>query len=352
MEFFEKQFYHNSLGDWGIALLIIIGVIIATKLVIWFIKNVLKKLSAKTKTRLDDLLVEMLEEPIIYIFALGGIWLALKRLVFPPDITDYIDKGFWFVVILATTWFIARLLIALIDEYLAPAVEKSESDLDDQLLPIARKVIKYTIWILGILMALNNVGFNVGAILAGLGIGGLALAMAAKDTVANIFGGVTIFTDKPFVLGDRIKVSGYDGVVQEVGIRSTRIKTLSGTMLTVPNMKFTDGIIENVTMEPSRKVTLNLGLTYDTPEDKIQLAIDILKDIIGKTDGTEEKALVSFNAFGDFSLGILFIYYITKGADILQVQTNVNMQILKRFNENKLEFAFPTQSILATVNKE
>ncbi len=352
MEFFEKQWYHNSLGDWGIALLIIIGVVIATKLIIWFIKNVLKKLSAKTETRLDDLLVEMLEEPIIYIFALGGIWFALKRLVFPPEIIDYIDKGFWFVVILATTWFIARLLIALIDEYLAPAVEKSESDLDDQLLPIARKVIKYTIWVLGILMALNNVGFNVGAILAGLGIGGLALAMAAKDTVANIFGGVTIFTDKPFVLGDRIKISGYDGIVQEVGIRSTRIKTLAGTMLTVPNMKFTDGIIENISMEPSRKVTLNLGLTYDTPEDKVQLALDILKDIITNTDGTEDNVLVSFNAFGDFSLGVLFIYYITKGADILQVQTNVNMQILKRFNENKLEFAFPTQSILATVNKE
>jgi len=352
MDFFEKQFYHNSLGDWGIALLIIIGVVIATKLVIWFIKNVLKKLSAKTETRLDDLLVEMLEEPIIYIFALGGIWFALKRLVFPPDITDYIDKGFWFVVILAATWFIARLLIALIDEYLAPVIEKSDSDLDDQLLPIARKVIKYTIWTLGILIALSNVGFNVGAILAGLGIGGLALAMAAKDTVANIFGGVTIFTDKPFILGDRVKIGSYDGIVQEVGIRSTRIKTLSGTMLTVPNMKFTDGIIENISMEPSRKVTLNLGLTYDTPENKIQLAIDILKDIIANTKGTEENVLVSFNSFGDFSLGILFIYYITKGADILQVQTDVNMQILKRFNDNKLEFAFPTQSILAQISKE
>ncbi len=352
MDFFEKQFYHNSLGDWGIALLIIIGVVIATKLVIWFIKNVLKKLSAKTETRLDDLLVEMLEEPIIYIFALGGIWFALKRLVFPPDITDYIDKGFWFVVILAATWFIARLLIALIDEYLAPVIEKSDSDLDDQLLPIARKVIKYTIWTLGILIALSNVGFNVGAILAGLGIGGLALAMAAKDTVANIFGGVTIFTDKPFILGDRVKIGSYDGIVQEVGIRSTRIKTLSGTMLTVPNMKFTDGIIENISMEPSRKVTLNLGLTYDTPENKIQLAIDILKDIIANTKGTEENVLVSFNSFGDFSLGILFIYYITKGADILQVQTDVNMQILKRFNENKLNFAFPTQSILAQISKE
>ena len=351
MDFFEKQFYNNTIADWAISFLIIIGVVVVTKLLVWFIKNILKKLSAKSKTKLDDLLVDMLEEPLIYVFALGGIWFALRRLTFTEQVTGYIENGFWFIVIIAVTWFIARLLEALIDEYLAPIVEKSESDLDDQLLPVAKKAIKYTIWILGIIVALNNAGFNVGAILAGLGIGGLALAMAAKDTVANIFGGFTIFTDKPFVLGDRIKISGYDGTVLEVGIRSTRIKTLAGTVLTVPNMQFTGNIVENVTLEPSRKVSLNLGLTYDTPEDKIQLAIDILKDIIANTEGAEENNPTAFNSFGDFSLGILFIYYIKKGADILQVQTDVNMQILKRFNENKLEFAFPTQSILAQISK-
>jgi MscS family membrane protein len=351
MDFFEKQFYNNTVGDWAISLLIIIGAVVVTKLLVWFIKNIVKKLSAKSKTRIDDLIVDMLEEPLIYIFALGGIWFAIKRLTFPEQITVYLNNGFWFVVILVVTWFIARLLEALIDEYLTPIVKKSESDIDDQLLPVARKAIKYAIWILGIIIALNNAGFNVGAVLAGLGIGGLALAMAAKDTVANFFGGFTIFTDKPFILGDRIKVAGYDGIVQEVGLRSTRIKTLAGTILTVPNMKFTDNIVENISLEPSRKVTLNLGLTYDTPEDKIQLAIDILKDIIANTEGAEESVPVGFNSFGDFSLGIIFIYYIKKEADILQVQTDVNMQILKRFNENKLEFAFPTQSILAQISK-
>ncbi|MEE4260663.1 MAG: mechanosensitive ion channel family protein [Bacteroidales bacterium] len=351
MEFFERQFYHNTVTDWAISLLIIIGAVIVTKLLVWFIKNIVKKLSAKSKTKIDDLIVDMLEEPLIYIIALGGVWFAVNRLTFTDQVSSYLEHGFWFVVILVVTWFIARLLEALIDEYLTPIVKNSESDIDDQLLPVARKVIKYAIWILGVIIALNNAGFNVAAVLAGLGIGGLALAMAAKDTVANFFGGFTIFTDKPFVLGDRIKVAGYDGIVQEVGLRSTRIKTLAGTILTVPNMKFTDNIVENVSLEPSRKVTLNLGLTYDTPEDKIQLAIDILKDIIAHTEGTEENVPVGFNSFGDFSLGIIFIYYIKKEADILQVQTGVNMQILKRFNENKLEFAFPTQSILAQISK-
>ncbi|MCB2207603.1 MAG: mechanosensitive ion channel family protein [Bacteroidetes bacterium] len=351
MEFFERQFYHNTVADWAISLLIIIGAVVVTKLLVWFLKNIVKKLSAKSKTKIDDLIVDMLEEPLIYIIALGGVWFAVQRLTFTDQVSSYLDHGFWFVVILVVTWFIARLLEALIDEYLTPIVKNSESDIDDQLLPVARKAIKYAIWILGIIIALNNAGFNVGAVLAGLGIGGLALAMAAKDTVANFFGGFTIFTDKPFILGDRIKVAGYDGIVQEVGLRSTRIKTLDGTILTVPNMKFTDNIVENVSLEPSRKVALNLGLTYDTPEDKIQLAIDILKDIIAHTEGAEESVPVGFNSFGDFSLGIIFIYYIKKESDILQVQTDVNMQILKRFNENKLEFAFPTQSILAQISK-
>lgn len=351
MDFFKKQFYGNSIEDWAISLLIIIGVVVVTKLLVWFIKNVAKRFSAKSKTKIDDLIIDMLEEPLLYMMALVGIWYALKRLTFPDQISIYLENGFWFVVILASTWFIARLLEALIDEYLTPIVEKSESNLDDQLLPVARKMMKYTVWIIGIVIALSNAGFNVGAILAGLGIGGLALAMAAKDTVANFFGGFTIFTDKPFVLGDRIKIAGHDGIIEEVGIRSTRIKTLAGTILTVPNMKFTDNIVENITLEPSRKVTLNLGLTYDTTEEKIQLAIDILKDIIANTEGTEENVPVGFNAFGDFSLGIIFIYYIKKEADILQIQTDVNLQILKRFNENKLEFAFPTQSILAQVSK-
>ena len=136
--------------------------------------------------------------------------------------------------------------------------------MDDQLLPVVRKGLRATIWILGILVALNNAGYNVGALLAGLGIGGLALAMAAKDTVANIFGGVTIFTDKPFKINERIKLGGFDGTITEIGIRSTRLKTLEGRVVTIPNAKFTGGMVENVSMEPSRKVVLNLGLVYDT----------------------------------------------------------------------------------------
>ena len=182
-------------------------------------------------------------------------------------------------------------------------------------------------------------------LLAALGIGGLVFALAAQDSVANLFGGFTIFMDKPFKLRDRIKISGYDGTIKEVGIRSTRLVTLEGRTVTLPNKEFTGSPVENVSSEPTRKVVLNLGLTYDTDDKKIEQAMAILQKIVDNNEGIEEPPKIAFNQFGDFALNILFIYYIKKGADILGTQTAINLEILKQFNKSKLEFAFPSQTI-------
>ena len=171
------------------------------------------------------------------------------------------------------------------------------------------------------------------------------LALAAQDTVKSIFGGLMVFIDKPFKISDRIKVNGWDGTVEEIGVRSTRIRTLEGRLVTMPNGQFSDNAVENVTLEPSRKVVVNLGLTYETSPDNMEKAIQMLKDIASAHNGIEEDVLVSFNTWGDFAMGILFIYYIKSQGDILEVQTEMNMQILRKFNDAGLEFAYPTQTI-------
>ena len=166
--------------------------------------------------------------------------------------------------------------------------------------------------------------------------------------MANFFGGIMIFADKPFTVGDRIKIGGIDGTVAEIGIRSTRITTLEGRTVTLPNSMFTGDAVENVTKEPSRKVVLNLGLTYDMSPEQIEEAMEIIRVIVKERQAAkniEEDFALGFNSFGDFSLGILFIYYITKDEDILGVQTEVNLQVLKRFNAAGLEMAFPTQTV-------
>lgn len=344
-EYLYQDFYGNKIQEWLVAFGILIGSIIVAKLLYWVIGKYVKKATAKTKTGLDDLLVDQLEEPVVYGIGILGFYFAFNHLSFGENVDNFFTHVFTVTFILNVTWLLVRTLDSLIEEYVVPLVEKSESDLDDQLMPIVRKLVKALLWTLGIIIGLNNAGFDVTALIAGLGIGGLALALAAQDTVKNIFGGIMVYIDKPFRLKDRINVNGHDGFVEEVGIRSTRIRTLQGRQITIPNGQFSDNAIENITREPSRKIVLNLGLTYETPPEGMDKAMEMLKEIAGNHDSVEGDVLVSFNSWGDFAMGILFIYYIKPEGDILQTQTDINMEILRRFNAEGLEFAYPTQTI-------
>lgn len=344
-EFNWEAPFGNPLLDWGITAALIIGSVIVAKLIYWVLSTTVAKLTKKTKTNLDDLLLDMLEEPIAYGLGLIGIWNSIFWLELSAGAEGTIDKAFYLVAVGMVAWAITRTIEALIEAYLVPIVDKSDNELDDQLLPILRKTLKGTIWIIAIIIGLDNAGYDVGAIIAGLGIGGLAFALAAQDSVKNLFGGFTIFVDKPFTVKDRIKAQGFDGTVEEIGIRSTRIRTLDGRRVTIPNSKFAESAIENVSSEPNRKIVLNLGLTYDANADDLQKGIDILQAILKDTEGTEEKVVTGFNAFNDSSLNLILVYYISPGADIMGIQTSVNMRILTQFAEAKLEFAFPTQTL-------
>ncbi len=344
-DFLNQEFYHNTVSEWGITLLIILASIVAGKILYWVFGNVIKKLTSKTKTKIDDIIVDMIEEPVVLALTIVGLWYGLHRLEFTDGMVDFMGKVYHILITVNVTWLIARLVDAVIAEYIVPLTEKTESDLDDQIIPIVQKGLKSAIWILGVIVALNNAGYDVGALIAGLGIGGLALAMAAKDSVSNIFGGIMIFTDKPFTVGDRIKVNGFDGTITEVGIRTSRMRTLEGRLVTIPNSQFTGNMVENVTAEPTRKVLLNIGLTYDMTADNMEKGIAVLKEVAANNSDIEENIVVGFNSFGDFSLGITFIYYIKKDADIMDTQTGMNLEILRKFSENGLDMAFPTQTI-------
>lgn len=341
----DKVYYGNTVGEWLIALVIIAASFVVAKILYWLTSTVVKQVTKRTKTKLDDLLIDMVEEPLVFIVTVLGISYGLHTLTLSDTAQLWLSNGTQMIIVLAISWMVVRVLDALYEQYLVPLADSSENTLDDQLLPILRRASRFVVWSLGIVIALNNAGYDVAALLAGLGIGGLALAMAAKDTVSNIFGGFTIFTDKPFSLGDRVKIDGFDGTVKEIGLRSTRLKTLEGRIVTIPNARFAEAAVENVSLEPSRKVVLALGLTYDTKPEAMEQAMDILKSIAAETEGVDEGALVGFTGYGDFSMNITFIYYITSGADILGTQSKVNLAILRQFNEQGLEFAFPTQTI-------
>lgn len=345
-EFLTQSFYGNTIAQWAIAAAIAVVSVLVGKTVYWVASGIIRKATKHTENQFDDFIIDTIDEPIVVIVTVFGFWVALQTLTLPPAGEEFVWAATQAAIVLAVTWTLARLWDAFVSGVLRPLVQSSETDLDDQLLPIARRGGKGAIWIIGVIVALNNAGYDVMALIAGLGIGGLALAMAAKDTVANVFGGFTIFTDRPFSMGDRIVISGFDGTVSEIGIRSTRLRTLAGREVTMPNSRFADSPVENITREPNRKIVLKLGLTYDTSAVRVQAAMEMLREIVeAQGDDTDEKIIIGFDSFGDFALGITLIYYITKGADIMGVQTAVNLAILERFNAEGLEFAFPTQTI-------
>ena len=346
MEVIHQEFYGNSILNWVIAVGILILSFVVVKMLYWIFSNVIRRLTSKTKTSLDDVLIDKLEKPLTYLVLILGYWISIHYLVFKEEVELALENVAYFLLVIDVTAILSRIVDALITEIIMPISEKSDSSFDNQLIPVIQKGVRSIIWILGIIIGLDNIGFDITAMIAGLGIGGLALALAAQDSVKNIFAGIMIFLDKPFRIKDRIQVDGFDGIVEEVGLRSTRLRTLEGRIVTIPNSRFTDNSVTNVTSQPTLKVKLNLGLIYDTDEVQMQKAIDILEDIVKNQEAITDDYAAGFNGFGDFSLNILFIYYVKPDSHWLDTQTLVNKEILRRFNKEGLEFAFPTQTIL------
>lgn len=342
------EFLGNSIYNWLIALAIIVGGFVFNKLFDIFNKKVIQKITARTKNRLDDILFKMLQAPFLLGVMLLSIWIAINQLTIDAEMAKFIGNSYRFLVIVNITWFLVRLTNALIIEYLQPIAEDQDSfkQIDKTVFPFVRRTILTIIWLIGLVMALSNIGVDVKALMTGLGIGGLAFALAAQDTLKNVLGGITIFFDRPFRVGDRIILDKYDGFIEDIGIRSTRIRTLERKLVTVPNYKIVDAFIENVSEEPMRRVLTKIGLTYDTTPEKMKLAVELLKNMPQKVSAIDNKdVFVFFSDFGDFSLGITFIYFIKKESDILDTISKVNFEILESYNSNGLNFAFPTQTI-------
>src|SRR5437773_4477796 len=225
------------------------------------------------------------------------------------------------------------------------ATADADGTFNEQLFPIVRKALKLFIIVVAALVTLTNIGIDVTAAIASLSIGGLAVGLAAQDTLANLFGAVAVFVDKPFRVGDRIKLDAVDGVVESIGLRSTRVRNLDGHLITVPNKTVGNATITNITRRPNIKTEMNLGITYDTPTDKVKLALKILEESYRQHPMTADL-LVSFNKFADSSLNILVVHWwnSTDFKAYLAGMQELNLTIKQKFDEAGIEFAFPSQT--------
>lgn len=340
----EKIIWGNTIESWGISIIIIVAAAVLLKLIAILSRKFLKPAAKKTKNKLDDVVVDSLESPILFGIMLLGIWIAIHRLMFPENIIKTIYSAYRILVVLNITWFFARLFTGMLEVYWVDKAHEKNTSV--KMVPIVRRSILVLIWIVGIVMALSNVGVNISALLGTLGIGGVAFALASQDTIKNIFGAFTILTDKPFSIGDVVNVNGFEGTIEDIGIRSTRLRGYDKRIVTFPNYKIADASIVNISSEPMRRVVANLGLTYNTQPEAMKKAIEILKGIPLKVDDVSPNDLAAnFTEFADSALVINFVYYIKKGADIKGTTSKVNMQVLADFNDAGLSFAFPSQTL-------
>jgi MscS family membrane protein len=251
--------------------------------------------------------------------------------------------------ILAFFWFVYQ-FVHVMDARLSQWADSTESTIDDILVPLFGKTLRIFIVILAVIIVIQNLtGLEIGPLLASLGIGGLAVALAAKDSIANFFGTLTILFDKPFQVGERIVIDNYDGVVEDVGFRSTRIRLLSGHLVTIPNEKVVNSGLENIGKRPNIRWLTNIGITYDTPPDKIEKAVAILREIIADHEGMHPDfpPRVYFNGFNDWSLNIMVLiwYHPPDYWNFQEWVQRTCLEITRRFSAEGIDFAFPTRTL-------
>ena len=282
-------------------------------------------------------------------------WLIITLLIVPflPMLQLPIGINRYLVMFIrALTPFFATLAlyrgVDLLSYYLMQAAEKTENKLDDQLVPLVSKALKLLVVIFGVLYILQNLNFNITTLLAGISIGGIALALAAQDTLKNFFGSVMIFLDKPFQIGDRITFNGVDGTVEEVGFRSTRVRTFANSLVYVPNGNLADMVIDNYGLRKYRRFNPTIGVTYDTPPALIKKFVEGLNQIVANHPATrKDNWEVRLNAMSDSSLNILFytFFEVPDWSSELKAREELLMAIVELAEELVVRFAFPTSTI-------
>jgi MscS family membrane protein len=347
LEILNSVYFGNPLLNWIYFFATIIIFFIIAKTITFITKGYGRKITSKIKGNIDDKLLDLIEEPLAFIMIIIGIYLGYFFLTFDANIDFYFNNILKILGLIAGVWIAIRIIDVLLNVLLKPVIGKTETKFDDQIIQLLSKLLKVVIIILAIIIALDNFGFDVFTLVAGLGIGGLAFAFAAQKTIANAFGGLTILISRPFILGDFIDYKGTVGSVEEISLMHTRIRNLDKRLVTVPNSDMAESMITNISSAPKRKTVWKIGVTYNTSVAKMEKAKKIIEKAIISCEYCEKEPTVAFDEFADSSLTFLVLFFTKSGdwGDMVKAKDEIGMKIKKEFEKAKIEFAFPTQTI-------
>ena len=347
-EFFSFEIAGNPLWRILILFCIILMSFIIGRIIRFLIERSSRGLETQKRLNLA-ITLKATAKGIVFLFAAIGISLGLVVLGLKEKVAEIAGTVSAIFLSISVGYFLYW-LVDIPSELLARLSKGEEDKLDNMLVPLVRKSLRITVIILVLIQIAQILSDKpLTSIIAGLGIGGLAFALAAQDTIKNIFGSIVLYVDKPFEIGDRVLIDGHDGPVEEVGLRSTKIRTLDGHLVTIPNGELANKTIKNIGKRPYIRRLLNITITYDTPPEKIDRALEILKNLLENHEGMNENfpPRVFFSDFNSDSLNLMMIYwYHPPDYWAYMIFTeNLNKTIFKKFNEEGIDFAFPTQTL-------
>lgn len=303
--------------------------------------------------------LSLLRKPFTNFLFFITLFLAFQHLEFPAEwhmapvdtfgFRMVLKKCFLVALAISTCWIFLR-IVDFFGLILLEKAKLTESKSDDQIVPFLKEGLKVVVVIFFFFLILGAIfDLDITSLIAGLGVGGIAIALAAKESLENLLGSITIFFDKPFQIGDLIKIGNIEGHIERIGFRSTRIRTLEKSFVTVPNKKLVDSELDNLTLREQRRVRFIIQLTYDTPSASLRKLMDDIKSYVISRNETTSECHVHFYEFGTYSLNIRIIYFVNSNEwEVYSaVREQINFHIMELVELNHLQFAFPTSTIIS-----
>jgi small-conductance mechanosensitive channel len=345
----DTVYLHNTLRDWAIALCLILGLLLLIRIFRTIIFGRVKAWTAKTESKLDDYAVRIFERSVLPLLYLAAIYSASFYLQFPPKVDRVLQVAF----LVAGTFFVLRLISGFIHFSLYRAIRHHENrEAKEKQLRGILFIINVLVWIVAFVFLLDNLGYNITAVITGLGVGGIAIALASQVILGDLFSYFVIFFDRPFEIGDFIQVDDKSGNVEYIGIKTTRLRTLSGEQLIVSNTNLTNSRVHNFKRMATRRVVFKLGVVYRTPAQKLRQIPEIVKGIITSFDDIVYDR-GHFAGYGSFSLDFEFVYIFQSPNFNVHMdrQEAIFLGIFEAFEKEGIEFAYPTQELLVKMDK-
>ncbi|GAB6282994.1 MAG: mechanosensitive ion channel family protein [Ignavibacterium sp.] len=345
--FLNIEFAGNTIRAYFISLIIFLVGLFVIFIIRKIVLNRLEKWAKKTKSEFDDFLISKIEKQIIPIFYFLAFYLGLESLHFSKEAHKIIDA----LYIIVITFFVVRFAAVLVNFAIYSYWKRREGEDAAKNLRGISSLINLLVYSIGLIFLLENLGLKISTVVAGLGIGGIAVALAAQKILGDLFNYFVIFFDRPFQVGDFIMIDNKLGSIEKIGLKSTRIKSLSGEQLVFSNTDLTNARIHNFKQMERRRVAFTIGVIYQSKLEQLQIIPQLIKNIIESHDDVQFDRS-HFSNYGNFSLNFETVYFVNTSDynKYMDIQQSINLNIYKEFSKQGIEFAYPTQTIFLEQN--